>query len=462
MSVTDVNPKLRTSLVSEDNANLTAKELPLTDIAVLPPPFEPGHTPLLPSDVLLELLEIAADSEAETDKMDFFANTSTSTEPGRTETDLQVLSKITVLPTMDEHNLDVEEFMAAPGKRRLDTTAANDDDNVSPPPKRPRLPLPQANGRAPTSPPQAKRPATNTTNNVNDDDEEDEGNVADAGDDGDDGDEGDDGDNGAPSPLALASPDVTHQEADDEDNEDGDNEDNDVADDDDEGSVDLNQQRKLAIIDLIAIEEQFAELRDKLYRDKLLLLERELQLCLEGLHPELLKIYFKINQFYQDNVKLANLNLLYRLRCIDRETVATRTLIHQNFLRQVMEAKNTRVTETTLLWYKINKERNLLDQLVENFNYTALPLAIPAGPGTDEVEMPLATKRGLKQAQVARLVHQRNVLNHQLGVLNGLVEFSGFPVAVLDTAGDRVPPELLLRQASPDEINDDLRDMGII
>ena len=450
MSATDVNSKVRTSLVSEDNANLTAKELPLTDIAVLPPPFEPGHTPLLPSDVLLELLEIAADSEAETDKMDFFANTSTSTEPGRTETDLQVLSKISVLPTMDEHNLDVEEFMAAPTKRHLD---APDDDDSPPPAKRPRSPLPQANGRAPAPPLPPKR-EDDEGDDEEEEEEEDDGNVADAGEDGDEG--------GDPSPLALVSPDITHQEADDEDNEDGDNEDNDVADDDDDTSVDLNQQRKLAIVDLIAIEEQFAELRDKLYRDKLLLLERELQLCLEGLHPELLKIYFKINRFHQDNVKLANQNLLYRLRCIDRETVATRTLIHQNFLRQVMEAKNTRVTETTLLWYKINKERNLLDQLVENFNYTALPLPSPAGPGVDDADVPPATKRGLKQAQVARLVHQRNVLNHQLGVLNGLVEFSGFPVAVLDTAGDRVPPELLLRQASPDEINDDLRDMGII
>lgn len=442
-----VTPKPRTLSVSEDNANTTIKELPLTDIAVLPPPFDGDGSNLLTSDVLLELSEIAADSEAETDKMDFLHANGLADPPA--ETDLQVLSKINEMPGLDAPDSDVEEFMDGPRKRPINGDLGGDL------PKRPRV----SNG---TTSPVASPPATEPNHELPE-------NLP----------------NGDAAPLPTDPTETPDREPsvppakpprepsdDPEDEEedgegDGDNEDNDENEEEEE--VDLNEQRQLAIIDVRAIEAEFAKLRDKLYHDKLLLLTRELQLCLEGLHPELLKIYFKINEFYQENVELANLNLAYRLKCINRETVATRTLIHQNFLKQLVDVKNHRITETTLLWYKINKERNQLDQLVEDFSYAALPTG-PAGEGVDDgAPASLAsatTKRAVRQGQVGGLVSQRNALNHQLGVLNGLVEFHGFPMAVLapmlDDSRPQAAEELLLRQATPDEINDDLRAMGIL
>lgn len=247
--------------------------------------------------------------------------------------------------------------------------------------------------------------------------------------------------------------------------------------------IDINEQRKLAVNELFEIEQSFAELRDKLFQDKLTLLEHELQLCLEGSHPELSQIYYKVNEFYQDSLQLANANLTYSLKCIDKETIATRTSVHQNFLRQLMDSRNELITDTTSLWYKINKERNQYDQLVPDFTYSAIPVvpkhAVPdensgelmpilvseerLASGLEPNAVPL-TKKAIKQNTLVELVKQRNNVNQQLGIINGLKQFYGMPVAVGSSLNDErtvLDDELLLKRATEEEINEDLVAMGI-
>lgn len=281
-------------------------------------------------------------------------------------------------------------------------------------------------------------------------------------------DEGEDNDNGNNTDVPNAE-EVANSEAVQQNKEDAV-----VIENEERDDVDLNKQRNLAIQELIAIEAKFAEVRDKLFKDKLSLLEKELQLCLDGSHPELSKIYGKINEFYQDGLRLANANLMYKLKCVDKETIATRTSIHQNFLRNLMDTKNGMITDTTSLWYKINKERNQLDQLVPDFTFAAIP-SIPNGSilieesivngnidGSAELSV---SKKSQKQNTLIELVKQRNNINEQLGILNGLVEFHGFPSAISSSLSEEIlddqSNELLLKKATDEEINSDLRAMGI-
>ncbi|CAH2354657.1 hypothetical protein CLIB1423_18S00738 [[Candida] railenensis] len=252
------------------------------------------------------------------------------------------------------------------------------------------------------------------------------------------------------------------------------------SDEEDNDEVDMNEQRKLAIKELVSVETDFANLRDKLYHDKLQLLEHELKLCLEGSHPELSKIYYKVNGFYQDSLKYANSNLNYKLRCIDRQTIATRTAIHQDFLKSIMDYKNEMISNTTSLWYKINKERNQMDQLVPEYNFSAIPqVSAPVTAngtiGNDEDSeiapvIPLP-KKVIRQRTLVDLVQRRNDFNHEVGIQGGLLEFHGFPSAITsklaDLGSDDGPAvddieELILRKATEEEIQDDLRGMGIL
>lgn len=240
-----------------------------------------------------------------------------------------------------------------------------------------------------------------------------------------------------------------------------------------EFGLDLDEHRKMAVEELILIETDFAHLRDKLFHDKLSFLEHELQLCLDGSHPELLEIYYKVNEYYQDSMKLANSTLNYSLKCINNETIATRTSIHQDFLRKLMDTKKEMVTATTSQWYKINRERNLLDQIEPEYNFSALPrdsrlTGPPIVPGGSSVgyyqeNFPI-NKKELKFNTLVGLVGQRNNFNHELGILNGLKEFHGIPSAIstgLVEAEDFSTQELLLRSATQEEIKDDLLAMGI-
>ncbi|KAL6452392.1 DEP1 Transcriptional regulatory protein DEP1 [Candida maltosa Xu316] len=442
-------------------------------------------------------------SEAETDKMDFLDeidNIHTDDIPQNGLSDLQALSQLTELARLkdvdsdfgDDEDEDDNEHreiftngnkLSTNGESRKRSSEVEDEDKLNESKPVPKKSKPAEDHiRLKQEKPDEKLVDTKENGKQEEDViiiDDDNGAEADPEDEGDqeneDADDDDDDEEEEDEDKEEAS--VEKSKTTEKTSKDSHKEEADIEDDEEveiEDDVDINEQRNLAIEELIAIEANFAEVRDKLYNDKLALLERELQLCLEGSHPELSKIYGKINGFYQDGLKLANSNLSYKLKCVDKETIATRTSIHQNFMRNLMDTKNTMITDTTSLWYKINKERNQLDQLVPDYNFSAIPAipnvtipaedCLPNGYIENVADAPLP-KRLLKQNTIIQLVQQRNSINEQLGILNGLVEFHGFPSAINSTFNeediDGSPHELLLRKATEEEINDDLRAMGI-
>ena len=133
--------------------------------------------------------------------------------------------------------------------------------------------------------------------------------------------------------------------------------------------VDPEQWRLDALRDITEIEYEFAELRQKLYENRLARLELELQMCLEGSHPELRLYYEKIAAIRDYKLRRTYQKQKYELECIDTETRATRTYIHQNFYKQVNDIQNKLLGETTKRWYEINRERRDMDTTVPDVNY---------------------------------------------------------------------------------------------
>ena len=144
---------------------------------------------------------------------------------------------------------------------------------------------------------------------------------------------------------------------DEEDEEEDEEEEEHSPEDNDENAQDTEASRQEALQDITAIEYQFAELRQKLYETKLYKLELELQMCMEGSHPELRGYYEKIASIRDYKLRRAYQRQKYMLKCIDRETHATRTFIHQGHQKQVCDVKNALLDNTTQQWYDINKER---------------------------------------------------------------------------------------------------------
>lgn len=192
-----------------------------------------------------------------------------------------------------------------------------------------------------------------------------------------------------------------------------------------EAELEKQKQRKEAIQFLTEIEIDFAKLRDRLYEDKMARFKSELEMCLNGSHPELQNVYSKIDSHREEKIRLASLSQKYKFECIDRKTRAQRTAIHQQYFKRSSDFKSSYLKEITEEWYKINKERRIMDSLVPEYSYR-----IPE--------------------YVEDLVDQRAQVNEEISILTGLKKYYGFPRA----------PEL--KSIEGEELNDDLKAMNIL
>lgn len=216
-----------------------------------------------------------------------------------------------------------------------------------------------------------------------------------------------------------------------------------------ENTGDSEQTRQNAINDITTIEYQFAELRQKLYETKLYKLELELQMCLEGSHPELRGYYEKIANIRDYKLRRAYQRQKYELKCIDVETHATRTFIHQGYHKRMCDTKNALLDNTTQKWYDINKERRDMDIVVPEVNYHVpvkttdktlscitgyagpARLLLPGEPITEDLECEnIDFKYRNNPVDKLEVIVDRMRLNNELSDLQGLKKyFHSFPGA---------------------------------
>ncbi|AJO93621.1 Dep1p [Saccharomyces cerevisiae YJM1248] len=133
--------------------------------------------------------------------------------------------------------------------------------------------------------------------------------------------------------------------------------------------IEMEEQRMTALKEITDIEYKFAQLRQKLYDNQLVRLQTELQMCLEGSHPELQVYYSKIAAIRDYKLHRAYQRQKYELSCINTETIATRTFIHQDFHKKVTDLRARLLNRTTQTWYDINKERRDMDIVIPDVNY---------------------------------------------------------------------------------------------
>ncbi|KAK9383729.1 Sds3-like-domain-containing protein [Kockiozyma suomiensis] len=179
------------------------------------------------------------------------------------------------------------------------------------------------------------------------------------------------------------------------------------------------QKRQAAVASLTEIEVEFAKLRDRLHEDRIVRLSAEIELCLQGRHPELSAVYEQIARARDERIRLAETHRRYRRRCIENQTRSYRSHWHQQFCKNVANLRAKMMSETTETWYRINRERRAMDAMVPFYGYR------------------LSDKR-------AALVRQRQAQYQEVAILTGLSKYVGFPAA----------PDI--KSASADEIAEDL------
>lgn len=115
--------------------------------------------------------------------------------------------------------------------------------------------------------------------------------------------------------------------------------------------------------DLNRIEGEFAQFRQTVYQIKLKKLQYELFMILDGSHPSLNNYIQSVQKIKDSKFKKINNNLKTKLNCINKETKATRTMIHQNHMKKYLDLKEGMINDTTNDWYDINNEKRYLDMI---------------------------------------------------------------------------------------------------
>lgn len=183
--------------------------------------------------------------------------------------------------------------------------------------------------------------------------------------------------------------------------------------------------RKEAISCLTEIEVEFAKLRDRIHADKMARFVAEIEMCAEGTHPELESFYDQIQTLRDAKIRRAEQKRKYARVCIDNQTRAARDQLHQQFLKDQADARSTLLLQTTEEWYRVNRERRVMDALVPDFGYRT-------------------------SSDPSILAQERAALDFEVKNLDEISKHIGFPAA---------PP---IKSGTEDEVEEDLQMLGII
>ncbi|KAK9446846.1 Sds3-like protein [Limtongia smithiae] len=133
-------------------------------------------------------------------------------------------------------------------------------------------------------------------------------------------------------------------------------------------------------------------------------LQAEIEMCVDGTHPELAAVLDQIVRARDERVQLASAHRKYRRRCIARQTRSSRVHIHQQFYKNTAAARAQLIMDTTSKWYRITKERRIMDASVPCYGYR-----IPEKKPTQQ--------------------RHRWQQYNEIAILSGVSKYIGFPAA---------------------------------
>lgn len=198
--------------------------------------------------------------------------------------------------------------------------------------------------------------------------------------------------------------------------------DNDNDNNDDEEFTKREEQRVKAMNSLKSIEIKFAQLKDKLYNTQLQKLEFELKLCEENEHFELIEYLKMVDEDFQKKQQRLLNEQKYKLKSLDIQTRASRTQIHQQFMKQCQDLKSKEILDITTDWYDINRERRSMDlmslELPEYYQYFGY---LQSG----NVDHYLPDLINLRNGQLNEIGELQSLVKFKMGVPSGLNYLKG-------------------------------------
>ncbi|KAL9103279.1 MAG: hypothetical protein Q9163_001657 [Psora crenata] len=185
-------------------------------------------------------------------------------------------------------------------------------------------------------------------------------------------------------------------------------------------------RKKSALDSLTALEKCFATLRDKLFDERLASANEELALLQQPgfAHPELLAMKEAVDHRRSMKIEYQQKRLKYKLQSLQRESVATKHQALSQYMQTVREIRDRSLTQLNKEFYQVQRERRTVEGDALDYMYT------------------FTTKR-------SQQIMQQTAYNKEVSILSGVAKYAGFPAAPT------------IKNARPDELDQDMRNMGI-
>ncbi|XP_064620076.1 sin3 histone deacetylase corepressor complex component SDS3-like [Lineus longissimus] len=145
---------------------------------------------------------------------------------------------------------------------------------------------------------------------------------------------------------------------------------------DDNDSLDLDDERDLldaeagqsdedtedaSETDMIKKEEEFTEIKEQMYQDKLAQLKKQLQQLKDRTLPEYLKRLKKIEQQYKERLRLNDLWQEYEMDSVEKEYIAEKKFSVREFEEKKIELKENIIYELEEKRRNMDQERNSVE-----------------------------------------------------------------------------------------------------
>ncbi|KAL1921673.1 uncharacterized protein VTP21DRAFT_10315 [Calcarisporiella thermophila] len=120
---------------------------------------------------------------------------------------------------------------------------------------------------------------------------------------------------------------------------------------------------KEALAALTRIEMEFAKLRDKMYREKVTELEKEILMVERGTHPELTSLMKEIEEKRQSRLDTANVWLKYQEFCYQKQYEGIEYQAKMSFMRQKADLRRNMIKGVSVKKWKMEHERTKLNEI---------------------------------------------------------------------------------------------------
>ena len=166
--------------------------------------------------------------------------------------------------------------------------------------------------------------------------------------------------------------------------------------------------------------------RCRLFDERLASANEELSLLQQPgfKHPELLAMKEAVDQHCNQKIAYEQKLLKYKLQALQKASVATKHQIHSQYMQTASIIRERSLEQLNEELYQVQRERRSCEGDTPDYMFAFTP-------------------------QRPQQILQQSAYNHEVSVLSGVAKYVGFPAAPM------------IRQARSDELENDMRSMGV-